>query len=225
MNHIIQIEEVVDGIFSFWIIFRQIFSWHKKMDIELFDLLRYEQVEYLTVGEILKLCRSNKEFSTICKSQDLWKYLIMRDFGDHVPKYVNKVYERYKMAYSVHKSDIPLENVILQAEKFQVKLQDVEKILETLGFKRKGANFIFSNSTLWIAQRGKYVYGKDILHIQRVFKYTNAKYTNIKYIEDVLKVIEAVLPQIVSISYHPHQFEIEKPVIEEILYYYKSLVQ
>ena len=195
------------------------------MDVELFDLLRYEQVEYLTVGEILKLCRSNKEFYTICESRDLWKYLIMRDFGDHVPKYVNKVYERYKMAYRVHKSDIPLENVILQAEKFQVKLQDVEKMLEMLGFNRKGENFIFSNSKLWIKNFDKYVYGKNILHTQQVFKYTNIKYTNIKYIEDVLEVIEAVLPQIVSIRYDPYQFEIETPVLEKISYYYKSLVQ
>jgi hypothetical protein len=36
--------------------------------------------KYLPYEDIVRLCQTNKEFSTICSSNETWKYLLQRDF-------------------------------------------------------------------------------------------------------------------------------------------------
>lgn len=51
-------------------------------DIEqIWDPLSNISIQYLTVNEILKLCKTNKYFRLICQDQGTWRYLLERDFG------------------------------------------------------------------------------------------------------------------------------------------------
>lgn len=53
-----------------------------KMEIPL-DSIRYEAIKYLTVQEILQLCKTRKEYQEICSSDTLWYYLVER-FQDQI---------------------------------------------------------------------------------------------------------------------------------------------
>ena len=37
-------------------------------------------IQYLTVEEIMTLCKTNREYRDICKKQSTWKFLLERDF-------------------------------------------------------------------------------------------------------------------------------------------------
>ena len=49
------------------------------MDIP-FDVVRDIQIEYMDVEDILSICKTNKLFASICRDNELWIYLIQRDF-------------------------------------------------------------------------------------------------------------------------------------------------
>ncbi len=44
-------------------------------------------LKYLPIADIIKTCSSLQptEYQTICKSNNLWKYLLYRDYGIFIP--------------------------------------------------------------------------------------------------------------------------------------------
>ena len=189
------------------------------MDIEFFDLLRYEQVEYLTVGEILKLCRSNKEFSTICKSEKLWKYLIYRDFGD-IPLEATNPYEKYKQAYRVHKmSDIPVSQVMKEAAHYQVKFDDLKTVLESFGFEKRGNYFVWFDISASFDEKSGSL--RKILTLDDLGSVSS----QFGYRDDVLSAVESIIPVIVSVKSGGYisTYHIKEYYLDDIRSYYQSL--
>ena len=45
----------------------------------IYDPLRYQTIEYLSVEDILNLCKTRKEYREICKDKETWDYLLERD--------------------------------------------------------------------------------------------------------------------------------------------------
>lgn len=48
---------------------------------QLLDPIKSVMIEYLSAPEIIKLCRTSKNFEGICKDEGTWKFLLERDFG------------------------------------------------------------------------------------------------------------------------------------------------
>ena len=110
-----------------------------------FDTIRYEAVKNLTVNEIINLCKTQKQYQNICKDDELWRYLILRDF--RIVYDGSNPLEEYKLNYNIHKiSDIPVDKVAKTSKEFHVQSGIIEKIMNSyLGYRRVGNVYEWNN--------------------------------------------------------------------------------
>lgn len=105
-----------------------------------FEVMRHVEVEYLSAQDILNLCSTSKEYQEICRDNNLWIYLLRRDYQTfYTGKNAKEEYFYIKYIHDI--SDIPLSKVVQLSEKYKIGFAQVEMFLDLLGYQRKGTKF------------------------------------------------------------------------------------
>ena len=56
------------------------------------DPIKYSMIQYLPVKDLIKFCRTKKEYREICEDEATWKMVLQRDFGVRADKNARKRY-------------------------------------------------------------------------------------------------------------------------------------
>ena len=73
------------------------------------DVGLYEFYKYLSYEEIINLCNTNYLFSSICRNNETWKYLMKRDFAiDYIGVDAYREYLKYKNALDIFSTRFPI---------------------------------------------------------------------------------------------------------------------
>ena len=166
------------------------------MDIP-FDILHFEEIKYLTVSDILRLCKTSKEMNNICHDPETWDYLLWRDFEiqSDTPR------ETYKEAYYVNKvTDIYREDVEKESEKMEINPEKVYEILSFMGYDDRNSVFQWRNlyeikntiNTYGLQGGQVFVYDFDPFIFQ---ENKNIRYEKGDYVK-IVKVLFEILPTI-----------------------------
>ena len=175
------------------------------MEIPL-EIVEHELIPYLRVEEILSYCKTNKEFQSIRKSDNLWHYLLMRDY-DQIS---SNPYEEYKWTYHIHKiSDISLDTVInLSDQKVNYKIID-QILTKYFGFVLYGKNYewrgnIMSHILTRLRNMNRVCSSSYVLHSSYyvdgiTFQFVQYKFCSSKEAGTLISILHHILPNIFHI--------------------------
>lgn len=63
------------------------------------DIVKYGITDYLTIEEILNLCKTNKEYKKLCSDNNYWQYLIQREYNISYKK--DDAFDKFKEIYTI----------------------------------------------------------------------------------------------------------------------------
>lgn len=152
------------------------------MDIPL-DVIKFHQIQYLPVSDILHLCRTSSELRSVCQDNQTWQYLIQRDFDYEYLE--DDPRDEYLRAYRARKMSLIKETNI----PYYVKL-----VLYYIGFRSTSEGWI------WLQMPEDDLYEEmelaDLYNIQSILFQEGVSFGSLTLLnkEEVRKQVKELLP-------------------------------
>lgn len=91
------------------------------MNLAQLPILKHEILLGMNPFDLAELCKTNKEISKICQSEDFWKSKYQQDFGTFGKTYL----QQYQC--KLHPDDIPLDRVMKRIREKSLETSDPQK--------------------------------------------------------------------------------------------------
>lgn len=169
------------------------------------DLMLNEIWKYLPYNDIIKLCQTSYTFNHICKNNNVWIFLLQRDFDVIGDKDARKLYLRYREALLLFTKTFPI--ITDKALKYivnDINYNEWQKIIDwELVEQRANGYFHYILSLSYLNnildELGENVPYPTNYWINDIFLHNNAKIVLEKGCDEIIKIAQT--PNIIYVKW------------------------